>query len=87
MSLIWRDAYGRLESGRGYLYVAKGHLVSGQVKEKEGGMAVWNRPGRGERPTGTMDLPYMASNGLIFRGFLGKAQTFKRSKGRSLIQS
>ena len=33
--------------GVGHPYVAKGHLVSGQVKEKEGGMAVWNRPGRG----------------------------------------
>ena len=41
----------------------------------------------GERPEGTMDLPYMASNGLIFKGFVGKAQTFKRAKGKSLIQS
>ena len=39
--------YGRLESGRGYLYVAKGHRVFGQVREKEGGMAVWDCPGRG----------------------------------------
>ena len=73
--------------GVGHPYVAKGHLVSGQVKEKEGGMAVWNRPGRGERPTGTMDLPYMASNGLIFKDFFGKAWTFKRAKGRNLVQS
>jgi len=28
-------------------YAAKWHLVSGQVKEKEGEMAVWDRPGRG----------------------------------------
>ena len=34
--------------GVGHPYVAKGHLVSGQVKEKEGGMAVWDCPGRGE---------------------------------------
>ena len=26
--------------------VAKGQLVSGQVKDKEGGVAVWDRPGR-----------------------------------------
>ena len=31
-----------------YPYVAKGHLVSGQVKEKEGRMADWDRPGKGE---------------------------------------
>ena len=31
--------------GVGHPYVAKGHLVSGQVKEKEGGMAVWDRDG------------------------------------------
>ena len=37
----------------------------------------------GEGLKGTMGHQYMASNGLIFRGFLGKAQTFKRSKGRS----
>ena len=24
----------------------KGHLISGQVKEKEGGKAVWDCPGR-----------------------------------------
>ena len=34
--------------GVGFSYVAKGHLVSGQVKEKEGGMAVWDRPRRGD---------------------------------------
>ena len=33
--------------GVGHPYVAKGHLISGQVKEKEGGMAVWDRPERG----------------------------------------
>ena len=27
--------------------VAKGHLVSGQVREKEGGMVVWDRHGSG----------------------------------------
>ena len=32
----------------GYPYIAKGHLISGQIREKEGGMAVWDRPGRGE---------------------------------------
>ena len=36
-------------------------------------------------PKGTMGLPYTALNGLIFRGFFGKAQTFKRAKGRSLV--
>ena len=44
-----------------------------------------------ERPKGTMGLPYMASNGLMFKGFVflffSKAQTFKRAKGRSLVQS
>ena len=34
--------------GVGYPYVAKGHLLSGQVREKEGGMAVWDHPGREE---------------------------------------
>ena len=34
--------------GISHPYVAKRHLVSGQVKEKEGGMAVWDRPGRGK---------------------------------------
>ena len=34
--------------GVSYLCVAKGQLVSGQVKEKEGGKAVWDRPGRGK---------------------------------------
>ena len=33
--------------GVGYPYIAKGHLVSGQIREKEGGMAVWDRPGTG----------------------------------------
>ena len=41
----------------------------------------------GGRPKGIMGLPYMASNRLIFKGFFGKAQTFKRAKGRSLVQS
>ena len=36
--------------GVSHPYVAKGHLESGQVKEKEGGMAVWDRPGREEDP-------------------------------------
>ena len=31
-------------------YAAKWHLVSGQVKEKEGEMAVWDRPRRGGDP-------------------------------------
>ena len=34
--------------GVSHPYIAKGHLVSGQIKEKEGGMAVWDCPGRGE---------------------------------------
>ena len=34
--------------GVSYLCVAKGHLVSGQVKEKEGGKAVWDCLGRGK---------------------------------------
>ena len=52
MSPIWRDGTGDWDvvEGVGYLYVAKGDLVSGQVREKEGGMAVWDRPGRGEDP-------------------------------------
>ena len=33
--------------GVGYLCVAEGHLISGQAREKEGGMAVWDCPGRG----------------------------------------
>ena len=33
--------------GVGYPYVFKGHLASGQVREKEGGMAVWDRHGSG----------------------------------------
>ena len=32
--------------GVSYLCVAKGHLISGQVKEKEGGKAVWDYTGR-----------------------------------------
>ena len=36
--------------GVSHLYVAKGLLVSGQVKEREGGMAVWDHPGRGRDP-------------------------------------
>ena len=36
--------------GVSHPYVAKGHLVSGQVKEKEGGKAVWDHPGRGKDP-------------------------------------
>ena len=31
--------------GVGYLCVAKGHLISGQAREKEGGRAVWDRDG------------------------------------------
>ena len=33
--------------GTGYPYVAKGHLISRQVREKEGGMIVWDRHGSG----------------------------------------
>ena len=40
-----------------------------------------------ESPKGTIGLPYLASDGLIFRDFFGEAQTFKRAKGRSLVQS
>ena len=36
--------------GVSHPYVAKGHLVSGQVKEKEGEKAVWDRPGKGKDP-------------------------------------
>ena len=32
-------------------------------------------------PKAIMGLPYMASNGLIFKDFFGKAQTFKKAKG------
>ena len=34
--------------GVSFPYVAKGHLVSGQVRGKEGGMTVWGCHGRGE---------------------------------------
>ena len=37
-------------NGVSHPYVAKGQLLSGQVKEKEGEMAVWDRPGRGGDP-------------------------------------
>ena len=40
----------------------------------------------GGRPKGIMGLPYMALNGLIFKGIFGKARTVKRAKG-SLVQS
>ena len=36
--------------GVSYPYIAKGHLVSGQVKEKEGGKAVQDCLGSGEDP-------------------------------------
>ena len=36
--------------GVSYPYVAKGHLVSGQLKEKEGGKEIWDCPGTGEDP-------------------------------------
>ena len=36
--------------GVSYPYVAKGHFVSGQLKEKEGGKAVWDCPGKGVDP-------------------------------------
>ena len=36
--------------GVSYPYVAKGHFVSGQLKEKEGGNAVWDCPGKGVDP-------------------------------------
>ena len=39
----------------------------------------------GGSPKGIMGLRYMASNGLIFRDFFGKARTFKKAKGRSLV--
>ena len=41
----------------------------------------------GERPKAVTGLPYMASNGLIFKGFFGKAWAFKRAKGRNLVWS
>ena len=46
---IGMEDWGVVE-GVSYPFVAKGHLISGQVKEKEGGMAVWDRPGREEDP-------------------------------------
>ena len=36
--------------GVSYSYVAKGHLISGQVKEKEGGRQFGTVLGRGEDP-------------------------------------
>ena len=36
--------------GVSYLYVIKGHLISGQVKQKEGGKAVWDCLGRVKDP-------------------------------------
>jgi len=74
--------------GVSYLYVVKGHLVSGQVKEKVGRQ--FGTVLGGGRSKGIMGLPYMASNGLILKGcflFFCKAQTFKRAKRRSLVQS
>ena len=71
--------------GVSYLYVVKGHLVSGQVKEKVGRQ--FGTVLGGGRSKGIMGLPYMASNGLMFKGFFGKARTFKRAEGRSLVQS
>ena len=38
--------YWNVVKGVGHPYVDKGHLVSGQVKEKEGSVAVWDHPGR-----------------------------------------
>lgn len=43
------EDWGMVE-GVSYPYVAKGHLVSEQVKEKEGGKAIWDCPGRWGRP-------------------------------------
>ena len=40
--------------GVGYPCVAKGHLVSGQVREKGGGMAVWDHHGSG----GVLKVPW-----------------------------
>ena len=71
--------------GVSHPYVAKGHLVSGQVKEKEGGKAVWDHPGRGKTQRYYGPPIHVASDGLIFKGFFGKALTFKRAKG-SLVQ-
>ena len=68
-----------------YPYVAKGHLLSGQVKEKKVGRQFGTVLG-GERPKGIMGLPSTASNGLIFKGSFAKAWAFKRAKG-SIVQS
>ena len=46
---IGMEDWGVVERVR-YLYVVKGHLVSGQVKEKEGGKAVQDCLGSGEDP-------------------------------------
>ena len=75
--------------GVSHPYVAKGHLISGQVKEKEGGTAVWDHPGRGEDPKVLWASHTWPPMDWCLRGcfFLSKAQTFKRAKGRSLVQS
>ena len=67
--------------GVSYLYVVKGHLVSGQVKEKVGRQ--FGTVLGGGRSKGIMGLPYMASNGLILKCIFGKARTLKSAKGQS----
>ena len=53
--------------GVSYLYVAKGHLVSGQVKEKEVGRQFGTVMGGGGDAK-VLWASFMASNGLMFKG-------------------
>ena len=64
----------------------KGILYLGKERKRKVGWQSGTILGGG-RPKGTMGLPYMALNGLIFKGVFGKARTFKRAKGRGLVQS
>ena len=79
------EDWGMVE-GVSYPYVATGHLVSEQVREKEGGKAIWDCPGRGEDPK-YYGPPIHGLEWTDIKGFFGKAWTFKRAKGRSLVQS
>ena len=80
------EDWGVIE-GVSYSYVVKGHLVSGQAKEKEGGKAVWDCPGKGEDLKVLWVSHTWPQMDWYLRVFFGKAQTFKSVKGQSLVQS
>ena len=58
----------------------KGILYLGKYRKRKVGWQSGTVLGGGN-PKGTMGLPYMASNGLIFKGFFGKARTLRGLKG------